>query len=323
MSSHCHELKTRAGRSRGCDLKIAPAAVEDPGARSSCARRETLTRSAIRSAAWRENASGLLALAFALLLAASLGAAEAARVLRVAADPNNLPFSNDRGEGFENKIVELIARELGATVDYTWWAQRRGFFRNTLKEGNSDLVAGVPHHFDPLLTTTPYYRSSYVLVSRADRALEITSLDAPLLRDLKIGVQMVGDDFANTPPAHALARRGIIDNVRGFTLYGDYREPSPPARIVDAVVAREIDIAIVWGPLAGYFAKAARAPLTLTPLPAKDELSDLPFAFDISLGVRRTKKELRDELNAILARKKPEIDAILADYGVPRAKAPP
>jgi mxaJ protein len=253
-----------------------------------------------------------------LLVASTLAGAEApARVLRVAADPNNLPFSNERGEGFENKLVELIARELGAKVEYTWWAQRRGFFRNNLKEGTCDLVAGVPHRFDPVLTSAPYYRSTYVLVSRADRRLQIRSLDEPALRELRIGVQMVGDDFANTPPAHALARRGIVANVRGFTLYGDYREASPPARIIAAVALGEIDVAIVWGPLAGYFAKLAVVPLTLTPLPEKDAVSDLAFAFNISVGVRRSAKPLREEIDLILARNKTEIDALLVAYGVP------
>jgi mxaJ protein len=265
----------------------------------------------------------VLSLAIALLTPLLSASDPAVRVLRVAADPNNLPFSNERGEGFENKLVELIAREMGATIEYTWWAQRRGFFRNNFKEGNCDLVAGVPARFDPLLTSTPYYRSTYVLVSRADRGLAIRSLDDPALRELTIGVQMVGDDFANTPPAHALAHRGIVANVRGFTLYGDYREPSPPSRIITAVVTGEVDVAIVWGPLAGYFAKSADVPLTLTPLPDKDAVSDLAFAFSISVGVRRSDKMLRDEVNAILVRKRTEIDALLLAYGVPRAQTAP
>ena len=240
----------------------------------------------------------------------------APRVLHVTADPNNLPFSNDKLEGFENKIVDLIARELGAKVEYTWWAQRRGWFRNTLKEGSCDLVPGVPWHFDRALTTAPYYRSTYALVYRTDRNLNLRSLDDPALRRLRIGVQMIGDDFANTPPAHALSRRGIIDNVRGYTVYGDYTEPNPPSRIVDAVARGEVDVAVVWGPLAGYFAKQHRE-LTVVPLPPLDIASGQPFAFDISVGVRKSEPALRNEINAILARRKTEIDAILAEYGVP------
>lgn len=245
-------------------------------------------------------------------------AADSPRVLRVAADPNNLPFSNERGEGFENKIVALLAHELGATVEYTWHAQRRGFFRETLKDGDCDLVPGVPRGFERTLTTAPYYRSTYVLVYRADRGLNLRSLDDPALRQLTVGVQMIGDDFANTPPAHALSRRGLIDNVRGYTVYGDYRESDPPARIVDAVAKREIDVAVVWGPLAGFFAKKYGGALTLVPLPPFDPVSAQPFAFDISLGVRRNEPDLRAKLNDALARKRPEIEAILAEYGVPQ-----
>jgi mxaJ protein len=239
------------------------------------------------------------------------------RVLRVAADPNNLPFSNDRREGFENRIVELVARELGAKVEYTWRAQRRGFFRETMKEGNCDLVAGVPRGFDPVLTTSPYYRSGYVLVQHSERGLRFESLDHPELRALTIGVQMIGDDFANTPPAHALSRRGITQNVRGYSVYGDYREPNPPARIVDAVARGEVDVACVWGPLAGYFARQHGTRLVVTPLPSFDVPSQQPFAFEIAMGVRKSNPALRDELNVVLARKQPEIDAILREFGVP------
>src|SRR3954469_168427 len=135
------------------------------------------------------------------------------RVLRISADPNNLPFTNERREGFENKIAELLAREMGAELHYAWRAQRRGFFRESLKGGECDLVLGVPAGFERALTTAPYYRSSYVFVSRKDRHLDVRTFDDPALRTLKIGVQLVGDDGVNPPPAHALAARGIIDNV--------------------------------------------------------------------------------------------------------------
>lgn len=265
----------------------------------------------------RRRASRRLALLLAFATSCLTAGAAEPRVLRVAADPNNLPFSNERGEGFENKIIALIARELGATVEYTWRAQRRGFFRETMKEGPCDVVAGVPRGFDPVLTTAPYYRSTYVLVSRKDRALAIRSLDAPELRKLTIGVQMIGDDFANTPPAHALSRRGMIENVRGFTVYGDYREPNPPSRIMDAVLRGDIDVALVWGPLAGYFARQHGEALELVPLPAVDPVTQQRFAFDIAVGVRKGAPGLRDEIDAVLARRKPELDAILAEYGVP------
>jgi mxaJ protein len=266
----------------------------------------------------RRNFAASLMLLFVLT---GTAIANETRILRVAADPNNLPFSNERREGFENKIVEIVARELGATVEYTWRAQRRGFFRETMKEGNCDLVPGVPRGFDPVLTTSPYYRSAYVLLQRAGRASKVSSLDDSSLGELTIGVQMIGDDFANTPPAHALSRRGLTQNVRGYSVYGDYRQPNPPARIVDAVIKGDIDVACVWGPLAGYFARQQNGFLVLTPLPAFDAASQQPFAFDIAMGVRKTNRPLRDELNAILARKKPEIDAILIEFGVPRLDA--
>ena len=188
--------------------------------------------------------------------------------LRACADPNDLPFSNDREQGFENRIVQLIAADLGMELEYAWWAQRRGFIRNTLDADRCDVVAGVPANFEPTLTTRPYYRSSYVALTRRDRGLRITSLDDPTLRELSIGVQMIGDDFANTPPAHALSRRGIVDKVRGYPVYGNYAEANPAARIVRAVASGEIDLALVWGPLAGYFAALEEPPLVVTPLAA-------------------------------------------------------
>lgn len=243
------------------------------------------------------------------------------RILRVAADPNNLPFSNSKLEGFENRIVALLARELGAKVEYTWLPERRGFFRQTLKEGSCDVVAGVPKGFERTLTTAPYYTSSYVFVTRSDTHLDIKSFDDARLRDLQIGVQMVGDDYANTPPAHALAARGMVQNVHGYTVYGNYAENAPLSKIVDAVARGEIDVAVVWGPLAGYFAKQCAGVLTLTPVSADENSPTLPVSFDICLGVRRSEPQLRDELNDVLARKRPEIEAILKEFGVPLADA--
>ena len=241
-----------------------------------------------------------------------------AGVLRVCADPNNLPFSNERGEGFENKIAELLARELNERVEYTWWAQRRGFFRNTLKSGACDVVIGVPAGFEMALTTKPYYRSTYVFLYRKDRGLKINSLDDPSLKTLRIGVQIIGDDFTNAPPAHALSRRNIVDNVRGYTLYGDYSQQNPPARIVDAVVNRDVDLAIVWGPLAGYFAKQSRVPMEVVPVSPQIDQPFLPFVFDIAMGVRRGDQELKDQVEQVMEKRRGDIDRILQDYRVPR-----
>jgi len=240
-----------------------------------------------------------------------------AGVLRICADPNNLPFSNQRLEGFENKIADLLAQDLGERVEYTWWAQRRGFFRNTLKAGMCDVVMGVPSGFEMALTTKPYYRSTYVFLSRKDRHLEVKSFDDPSLRKLRIGVQMIGDDQSNAPPAHALTRRNIIQNVKGYTLYGDYRQDNPPARIVDAVAKGDIDLAIVWGPLAGYFAKQSRVPMDLVPVSPQIDQPFLPFVFDIAMGVRRGDQDLRDQLEQFLEKRRPEIERILAEYRVP------
>ena len=244
--------------------------------------------------------------------------ARPAGVLRVCADPNNLPFSNQQGEGFENKIAELIAHDLGERVEYTWWAQRRGFFRNTLRAGTCDIVIGVPAAFEMALTTRPYYRSTYVFLTRKDRHLNLTSLDDPSLKKLKIGVQIIGDDFSNAPPAHALGRRNIVGNVKGYTVYGDYSQPNPPARIVDAVAKGDVDVAIVWGPLAGFFAKQSHVPLEVVPVSPQIDQPFLPFVFDISMGVRREDQDLKDQIEEVLERRRDEVDRILREYAVPR-----
>ena len=243
----------------------------------------------------------------------------ALRVLRFCADPNNLPFTNRKLEGFENRLAELLARELDARVEYTWFAQRRGFIRNTLRAHECDVVLGVPTSFELTQSTRPYYRSTYVFTTVAERNLDIESFDDPILRELRIGVHLIGDDGANAPPAHALAQRGIVENVRGFTVYGDYNEPDPPARILDALVRGEIDVAIVWGPLAGYYASThGDVPLRLVPVSPQIDTPFLPFVFDIAVGVRRGEDALRDEIDAVLLRRRDEIDRILASYGVPR-----
>jgi mxaJ protein len=242
-------------------------------------------------------------------------------VLRVCADPNNLPFSNEKQEGFENRIAELVAREMHAKLEYTWWAQRRGYIRNSLKAGLCDVFIGMPTGVDMVLVTRPYYRSIYTFVTRRSTP-RITSLDDPRLHRLRIGVQIIGDDFANAPPAEALTHRGIVKNVRGYSVLGNYREPNPPSRIVRAVSNGEIDVAIVWGPLAGYFARKSAVPLRVVPVSPEVDVPYLPFVFDIAMAVRRGDNALRDSLDAVIARRRVDIDRILADYGVPRADTP-
>ncbi|HEY0480077.1 MAG TPA: substrate-binding domain-containing protein [Kofleriaceae bacterium] len=243
------------------------------------------------------------------------------RELRVCADPNNLPFSSDHAPGFENQIAQVLANQLGAKLTYTWWAQRRGFFRNTLKARTCDVVIGVPVGLGMARTTAPYYRSAYAFVSRADRALAVHSLDDPRLRRWKIGVQLVGDDGANTPPVHALARRGIVDNVVGFTVFGDYARQSPPADVVRAVVDGKIDVALVWGPLAGGFARTSATRLAVTPVDQATD-SGLALAFDIAVGVRRPDAELAAELDRALVARRGEIQRILDAWRVPRVPPP-
>jgi mxaJ protein len=247
--------------------------------------------------------------------------AQSIPTLRVCADPNNLPFSSRRAPGFEDQIAAVLARELGAKLAYTWWAQRRGFFRNTLKARACDVVIGVPVGLGMARTTAPYYRSAYTFVSRADRALAVHSLEDPRLRTWKIGVQLVGDDGVNTPPVHALARRGIVDNVFGYTVFGDYARTSPPADVVRAVIDGRVDVALVWGPLAGGFARSSQAKLTVTPI---DEAADagLAMAFDIAVGVRRPDAALAAALDRALIARRAEIDHILDAWGVPRVALP-
>lgn len=252
-----------------------------------------------------------------LLMAAVLSssAAFAQEPLRVCADPNNLPFSDSSGGGFENKIATMVADELRRPLVFVWRAQRRGFLREGVNAGECDLVTGVPTGLPMIRTTRPYYRSTYVFVSRPSEP-RVSSLDDPVLKRVRVGVQLIGDDGMNSPPAHALAKRGVIDNVRGFPVYGDYREPGPGGAIIRAVADGRIDIAAVWGPTAGYFSQEMSPPLIVTPFDVAFN-SGLSFAFDISMGVRKTDAELGDAVQDALDKLAPQIGATLTDYGVP------
>jgi quinoprotein dehydrogenase-associated probable ABC transporter substrate-binding protein len=235
----------------------------------------------------------------------------------VCADPENLPFSNQKLEGFENKIAALIAQEFGASLSYVWWGQRHGFIRNTmnatLEEARCDVVIGVPVGYDLVQTTKPYYRSTYVFVYPRGKGLQIKTLDDPILKRLKIGVHLLGDDYTNPPPVHELAKRGVVDNVVGFDTF--YSAQNPPSRIVDAVASGKVGVAIVWGPAAGYFVSRQAVPLEVVAIPSGK--GDLPFAFDIAMGVRRGDNALASRLEDVLYKKRAEIQKILKDYGVP------
>jgi mxaJ protein len=252
-----------------------------------------------------------------VLVVGVVGALSAAAPLRVCSDPNNLPYSNAKREGFENRIADLIANDLGTTVEYTWWAQRRGFVRNTLNAHACDLVIGLPAKLDGVATTRPYYRSSYVFLTRTARSPAIRSFDDAALRRVRVGVQMVGEDGANSPPAHALARRHIVDNVVGFSVFGDYRSDSPPSRIVTAVANGDVDVALVWGPLAGYFSARQSVPMRIVAVPSATD-GGLPLTFSMAMGVRRDDRARLTWLNEFIERKQHAIDRILDDYHVPR-----
>lgn len=235
--------------------------------------------------------------------------------LRVCGDPENMPFSDQQKQGFENRIADILAGALGDSVVYTWWPHRRGFLRNTLSASECDVVMGVPTAYDPVLTTKPYYRSTYYIVTRADRHLGITSLDDPRLKTLSIGVGLIGEDYTNTPPAEALSQHGINQHVKGFSMF--YDTENHPQDIINAVADGQIDVALVWGPVAGYFAKESKAPLTLVALPDTDAASGLPFAYDVGIGVRHSDQELKTVLDSLLVAKHDTIQRVLREYNVP------
>jgi mxaJ protein len=263
----------------------------------------------------RGTARGGLLLASVLLAAFALGD-DRAVPLTVCADPNDLPFSNEAQQGFENKIAQLVAVDLHHPLNYVWWSQRRGFVRKTLSAAQCDLWLGVAHGMEQVVSTSPYYRSTYVFVTRGSDGLSGLTLDDPRLRSRLIGVQMIGTESNNTPPAHALAERGIISNVRGFMVYGDAAQANPSAAILDALVKQQIDIALVWGPQAGFYARHSPVALHLEPVtPAADPTA--PMTYEISMAVR-VEGPLRPLIEATLKTEAPRIHAILDEYGVPQ-----
>jgi mxaJ protein len=262
----------------------------------------------------------LLAGALVVALALASSAAQAAEPapasapeLRVCADPANLPYSQRDGSGFENRIARLVAEDLGMRLSWFWQEQTRGFVRKTMGAGECDLFVGVPAGFDKVLATRPYYRSSYVAVTRHGEP-PFAGFDPAQLRARRFGVQLIGNDLAASPPGAALAARGAVDNVTGFLVYG---EGPAGKRMVDAVAAKDIDVALVWGPQAGRFARRSAVRLDVMPVEAPAGLA-MPFEYSIAMGVRKGDTLLRDRLDQVLARRKADIDAILDEYAVPR-----
>jgi mxaJ protein len=255
----------------------------------------------------------LLALLFARGASADASAAPM-KTLRVCGDPNNMPFSNQKLEGIENEIAAVLAKDLGWQVEYVWWSHQRGLVRRVLNTERCDVLVGIPEGYDLVRWTKPYYRTGYVMVYRKDRIADVRSLDDPRLKTLKVGVQ------ANTPPHIALGERGIVGaNVVAYQLMFDSNaHPEDyPGKEVEDLIAGRIDVALVWGPIAGYFQKKkGEASLVVVPLDDPHNPSTA-FAFDISMGVRKADVELKTQLEQALERRRDEIRAILEEFGVP------
>lgn len=246
------------------------------------------------------------------------------KVLRVCGDPNNMPFSNEKREGLENQIAAAVAQDLGWQLEYVWWPHQRGLVKRVLDTERCDVLVGIPKGYDLVGWTKPYYRTGYVIAYQKDRIpAGVRSLDDPVLKTLKVGVQV------NTPPHLALGERGMVgDNVVAYQLMFDpnYHPEDYPGRQIEDLIAGRIDVALVWGPLAGYFQKKKGADtLVLVPIEGpgggdvgkKGDDKGLPFAFDISMGVRKANTALKARLEQALDRKQGEIKAILEDFGVP------
>ena len=249
--------------------------------------------------------------------ASAASATAAAATLTVCADPDNLPYSRSDEAGFENRIARLVADELHARLEYAWQPQIRGIARKSFREARCDVLIGVPVGFERVLTTRPYYRSGYVFVTRAATTPALRSFDDPRLPALAIGVQLVGDDLAATPPGYALARHGAAEHVVGYPVYGD---GPAAARAVADLAAGRLDAALLWGPQAGYFATRSAVPLQLAEARPPRDLA-LPFDFAIAMAVRPGDTALRDALDRVIERRRAEIDAILDAYAVPRQPA--
>lgn len=265
----------------------------------------------------RSVALGLLAGAvFILAQSAPLGAAsprpEAVdrSVLRVCSDPANLPFSNQKGEGFENRIADLLAAKLGVPVRYTWFPNSTGFLRMTLRARRCDLVMGIVAGAELVQNTNPYYRSGYVLVTRrADGLADLAGLADPRLQTRRLGIT------AGTPPANLAARAGLMAQARPYPLHVDSRYEAPGQQMIEDLAANRIDVAVLWGPIAGYFAKEHGAALVVAPLPSAAR--DTRLDFYITMGVRPGEDQWKNELNALIRENQDAIGTILKDYGVP------
>ena len=229
--------------------------------------------------------------------------------LRVCSDPASLPFSNHKQQGFENKIADLLAQDLKVPVKYTWYPDATGFLRNTLNARRCDLVMGIASGAELVLNTNPYYRSSYVIVTRRKDNLGIDQLSNPRLKTLKIGLT------AGTPPSNVIAALGLMRNVKPYPLMIDTRFDQPGKDMIDDLAKGEIDVALLWGPIAGYYAKNYGDQLTVTPL--VKEAKDARMDFYITMGVRPNEIEWKRQIDKLIKDNRDKIVAILKDYGIP------
>jgi len=232
------------------------------------------------------------------------------KVLRVCADPNNLPFSDEKGEGFENRIAELLAAKLDKRLAYVWYPQATGFVRNTLGAHRCDVIPGFPQGDELVQSTNPYYRTAYALVVRPGAGLDdIDTLTDPRLRDRRIGI------VAGTPPATYLAINGLLPNVKSYPLVVDTRVDSSARAMMQDLASGEIDVGILWGPMAGYHASQANPPLRVKLL--LKETGGPPLAFRIAMGVRATDQNWKRQLNRLIAENRADINRLLLGFGVP------
>lgn len=240
-------------------------------------------------------------------------------LLRVCADPDNLPASDSTGAGFENKLAELMAKTWNAKLQYTWWAAPRGISR-MLNGKYCDVMLQAPAGYEIAGLTRPYYRTSYAFVQRKDAPHMVTSLDDPALKTMKIGVHLFAADGENTPPAMALSAHGVVGNLKGYgTAY--FGTQDRPSQIIEAVRDKEVDIAVVWGPIAGYWNSRLKAELAVTAI-ENDTVSRIPFAYSMAVGTRRSEAQFRDSLQKFLDTKGPEIQALLREFGIPLLPLP-
>lgn len=251
------------------------------------------------------------------MLVASVAVSYAATPLRVCSDPNDLPFSNMEKQGFENKLAEMVGEDLKVPIELAWWPPRARFREKWLKANRCDVVMGTTSSSEDLLTTRPYYRSSYVFVSRRDRNIRVASVTDVSLKSYRIGAQIIGDDGETVPPAQEMAEHGLVNNLVGYSLYGDPLSQNPSANIITAVAKGAVDIAVAWGPLAGYFARTSAVPLRITPIDRISSPAAIPVAFSISMGVTGGNAGLRDQLDRFIVHRRPEIRELLLSYGVP------